>query len=616
MKKILLLVFAIMIIAFVKAQINCNTLDVYKVPGKWVWQNTALAYDDPIPTSQWKFGESIRKEMQRIMPVALDGLYATNSIAFPKGKSFWYAANSPSAYENYLMLKKYECLKGNNVLKPEAVTGCWVYFSINQIDGVKFPFPEPGSEIKYHEYESKIRVTNIEIQTDAAGNKILYSNYRPEVTLKHCYFFSARKDLPWRKLTNKELFTAYKIYHENRLTKEISKHEKIVADYEKTYNSLSAAEKQKGDYRTQQFTSGKEYLNNLKLEKAKIIPWYTVAIKQANINDTAYIKKLNSYQFLPAELEARDGNGYNAWVDNLDFFDKTKPKDQPQCIALYLVRQDDELPKKNFMDLFHSQFNLDVLAKMVGEPAKKPNGINSLNASSAEIKTETKTNQNSVSAYSYSFEKATLNQFPAGWSGMKNNTVQLYENKNWLAFTKDGYCFPQQFNKEIKDNFSLSFDVSWNKDIAYNSGLFTVSFSDIPYDNAGERYKMDDNQNQYWSFYDSYVGKFNRVMIWFDPYWNSGGTLEVYSYDKNENAAVKKRITLPEFYMAKNSHQLKLERKGNALLVFINNKKEAEIENVFIPSVKYNLYTFSRYKGNNSDNKKDVFYLNNIKTTY
>ena len=58
--------------------------------------------------------------MQRIMPVAIDGLYATNSIAFPKGKAFWYAANSPSAYENYLMLKKYECLKGYNELKPEA----------------------------------------------------------------------------------------------------------------------------------------------------------------------------------------------------------------------------------------------------------------------------------------------------------------------------------------------------------------------------------------------------------------------------------------------------------------------------------------------------------------
>ncbi len=52
---------------------------------------------------------------------------------------------------------------------------------------------------------------------------------------------------------------------------------------------------------------------------------------------------------------------------------------------------------------------------------------------------------------------------------------------------------------------------------------------------------MDDNQNQYWSFYDSYVGKFNRVMLWFNPYRNGSGTLEVYSYDKNETVSIKKK---------------------------------------------------------------------------
>jgi hypothetical protein len=341
-----------------------------------------------------------------------------------------------------------------------------------------------------------------------------------------------------------------------------------------------------------------------------------VAIKQPNINAIAYVTIVNESHFYPEKLIAPPGNGYNAWTHNLEFFDNTKSKDEPQYITMVISGSEHYLPIKNFMDLFRSQFNMDVLAKMVGEPVKKPNGINSLNASSAEIKTETKTNQNNISAYSYSFETSVLNQSPSGWSGMKNNTVQLYENKNRLAFTKDGYCYPQQFNKEIKDNFNLSFDLSWNKDIAYNSGLFTVSFSEIPYDNALERYEMEDNQNQYWSLYDSYVGKFNRVMIWFDPYWNGGGTLEVYSYDNNENIGVRKRITLPDFYMAKNSHQLKIQRKGNALVVFINNKKEAEIDNVFIPSVKYNLYTFSRYKGNNSDNKNDVFYINNIKANY
>ena len=595
-------------------QVDCNTLDINKVTGKWVWASAAPSFQDAIPASQWKFCEPLRKEMQRIMPVAIDGLYATNSIAFPKGKAFWYSSNSPAAYENYLMLKDYECLKGYNELKPEAVTGCWVYFSVNQMDGEKFPLPEQGTELTFN--QSKIRITNIEVQNDAAGNKIIYSNYRVEETLKHCYFFAAKKELPWRKLTNKELFGTYKAYQEKRLTEQIARHEKIVADYEKTYNSLSVTEKQKSDYRTQQFQTGAAYLKTLKLEKEKINLWYNSALKQTKINEVAYVKKVNSYNFLPEELEATEGNGYNVWVDNLVFFDKTKSKDEPQCIALYIRRQDSDLPKKNFMDLFYSQFNLDVLAKMVGEPVKKLNGINAINASLAEVKASSKTNQSVISSYNYSFENSSVNKFPAGWNGMKNITVQQYENKNWLALTKDGYWYPQQFNKEISNNFNLSFDIIWNKDIAYNSGLFTVSFSEIPYDNAAERYKMDENQNQYWSFYDSYVGKFNRVVLWFDPYANSGGTLTVYSYDKNETVAVNKRINLPNFYLTKNKQQIKMQRKGNALLVFINDNKEAELENVFLPSVKYNLYTFSRYKGNNSDNKNDVFYLSNINTGY
>jgi hypothetical protein len=615
--KILFLFYSITSFVYsANAQVNCNTLDVNKVPGKWVWASKISSFQDGIPADQWQICEPIRKDLQRIMPVAIDGLYATNSIAFPKNKAFWYSPSSPNNYENYLMLKKYSCLKGYNKLQPEGETGCWVYFAVNQLDGVKFPLPNNATEIKYHEYESNIRVTNIEIKTDAAGNKIIYAQWRPEEIIKHCYFFSPRKDLPWRKMTNKELFTSYKIYHQKRLAAAIPRHEKIAADYEKIYTSLTAAEKQKGDYRTQQYQTSTAYLKSLKEEREKINPWFTAALKQANVNDIAYVKKVNSYNFIPDELEAPAGDGYNVWVDNLDFFDKTKPKDAIQCIALYIRRQDEDLPKKNFMDLFFSQFNLDVLAKIVGEPAKKPNAINALNASLGETKITTKTNQSAINSYNYSFEKNAVNQFPSGWNGMKNNTVQQYESKNWLAFTKDGYCHPQQFNKEIKDNFSLSFELSWNKDIAYNSGLFTVSFSEIPYDNAAERYKMDDNQNQYWSFYDGYVGNFNRVMIWFDPYWNGGGTLEVYSYDKNETAGVKKRITLPDFYLTKNNHQLKIQRKGNALLVFINNKKEAEIDNVFIPSVKYNLYSFSRYKGKNSDNKNDVFYLDNIIANY
>ncbi len=595
-------------------KVDCNTLDINKVPGKWIWESKAPSFQDAIPASQWKFSEPIRKEMQRIMPVAIDGLYATNSIAFPKGKAFWYNPASPATYENYLMLKDYECLKGLNELKPEAVTGCWVYFSVNQLEGEKFPVPEQGTGIAFN--QSKIRVTNIEVQTDAVGNKIIYASYRPEETRKHCYFFSGRKDLPWRKMTNKELFTSYKIHHEKRVYQEILRFEKLVADDEKKYNGLSAAEKQSQNYWPEIIRKNKETLQKHKTELQKITSWYNEAMQQPNSNEIAYVTSLNESNFYPERLVATAGNGYNTWVDNLDFFDKTKPKDEPQCMALYVRRQDEDLPKKNFMYLFFSQFNLDILAKMVGEPAKKPSGINAMNASLADTKINTDGVQEDKAQISLSFEKTVDGQFPARWLGMKNAMVQSKGGSKWLAMTKDGYWYPRQYNKEIKDNFNLSFDLQWNEDIAYNSGAFTVTLGDIAYDNIGERYRLDDNQEMFWSLYNGYVGNFNRVILWFDPYWNGGGTLTVYSYDNRESLKFNKRIVLPEFYKDKNNHKLQIQRKGNGLLVIDNGKTIANLSDVFLTTARYNLYTFSRYKGEFSDNKNDVFYLSNIKTDY
>ncbi|MGB3006738.1 MAG: hypothetical protein WBC06_09525, partial [Chitinophagaceae bacterium] len=302
--------------------------------------------------------------------------------------------------------------------------------------------------------------------------------------------------------------------------------------------------------------------------------------------------------------------------DNLDFFDKTKPKDEPQCIAFYVRRQDEDLPKKNFMDLFFSQFNLDVLAKMVGEPAKKPGSITNLNSSATSIKLVTTTKQEDKGSVNFRFDNISDGQFPAGWLGMKNAFVQSNKGSKWLSITKDGYWYPRQYNKEIKDKFNLSFDLKWNDDIAYNSGSFTVTLGDIDYDNIGERYRLDDNQEMFWSLYNGYVGNFNRVILWFDPYWNGGGTLTIYSYDKRESLKFNKRMVLPDFYKDKNNHNLQIQRKGNGLVVIDNGKTIADLPDVFLTAAHYNIFTFSRYKGEFSDNKNDTFFLNNIISNY
>lgn len=609
MKKILILLFStILFDGVVLAQINCNTVDLNKFPGKWVWQKGGFG-------NQWQLCDPLRKEMQRIIPAALDGLHVTNNIAFGDVSSVPNTPSAPKYYENYFMLKKYECLKGYNIVQPEGETGCWVYVVMNSIfqGGSSF---QDALNFGYYSNEGGMYVGDFYTVKDANGNRILYVNSFAMANQKRGYFFSAIDRLPIRKVSWKELIMSYNTFTEKEIVSKLTYLREGLEKNEKELITTKYEDTKK--YLLNLISDRKKEINKLEEDKTSLQNWYKNIILHKKINELAQVTKRFLERTTIENLLNNNSTAdtYPVWVDDIDFYDLQKPKDQPQCIYFSFRRQDEDLPKKNFMDLLFSQFNMDVLCKMVGEPPKKLTSINAINASMLEAKTATKKNLEGISSYTYDFNNIPLHQFPSAWNGMKNSTVREYDNKNWLAFTKDGYCYPQQFNKEIKDNFDLSFDLYWNKDISYNSGLFTVSFSEIPYDNVAERYKMDDNQYQYWSLYDSYVGKFNRVMIWFDPYWNGSGTLELYSYDKNETVGVKKRIMLPEFYMAKNRHRLKMQRKGNSLIVYINDKKEAEWENVFIPSVKYNLFTFSRYKGNNSDSKEDVFYIKNIDVNY
>jgi len=590
------------------AQIDCKTVDINKIPGTWVWKKGGYG-------TQYQQCEPIRKEIQRIMPVALDGLHATNGIAYGDLPTIANTNAAPKTYECYLMLKKYECLKGYNVIQPEAVTGCWVYFVVNGIfqGGSSF---EDGLHFPYYKNESLLLVGNFYTEKDATGNRILYVSTFGKANQIRGYYFSAKERLPLRKITWRELISSYKTYTEKQLNHSLTYIREGLAKNEKELTTTLYEDTKK--YLTNLITDRKREIEKLENEIKSLQTWYDGIVTHQKLDEVARSAQIRLEKKEIEEIINRTDttNTYPVWIEDLSFYDLTKPKDQPQCVFFSFRRQDDDLPKKNFMDLFVSQFNMDVLCKWAGETPKLQGAINNVNASRSEAKTETKLNQQNTSSYTYDFKHTPVDQFPEDWNGIKNIKVQKYENEHWLALTQDGYWYPKQYNKEIKDQFQLSFDLSWNKEIAYNSGLFTISFSEVEYNNPSQKYRVEDEPAKFWSFYDSYVGNFNRVMIWFDPYWNSGGALEVYSYNKEEKIIASKRVLLAEFYTSKNSHQVKITRKGNTLLVFINGKMEAEIDNVFIPSARYNLYTFSRYKGKNSDNKNDVFYLNDLKVSY
>lgn len=588
-----------------QSPVDCATTDLYKIPGKWTWKKDGSA-------AQWQYMEPIRREINRIMPKPVAGLVGAGSMAFWDQNAF-YQKPSPRSFEFYFILKKYECLKGYNKLQPEGETGCWIYFLGNDIEGEKFPLENAG--IMYaEELGGYILAMNMEIRKDAAGNQLLYTSNKPGIYIPHCYYFSARKGLPRRKITNRELYTSYKTLHEKKVMENILRFEKMIVADEKTYTALTSAEKAAQPYWLVNGKKNKEILAGFRADREKIHTWFSEVQKRRNLDSLAYVKKINESLFEPETLYASAGNGFCVWAENPAFFDPSRSKDEPQCLSLYIRRQDAQKPKKEFMDLFYNLFNLDVLAKLTGEPVKKTGSVNTLTASVLEMKPTTSSAWQSLTKKIIRFDDLTSGEFPDGWQGEHNITVKNVNGINQLALDKKGYWFPRQYNQEIKDKFSLSFDLSWDKSMPYYNGLFTVSIGQVQYDNTSENYRTDLNPSSFWSLYDGYAGNYNRLVCWFDATANNGGTLHVSSYQQNESLVANKKIPLPAFGGEKNTHKVKLERKGNNLLVNIDEQQVTEVENAFIPSVRYNLYSFSRYKG--SEDAKDVYYLNNVITMY
>jgi hypothetical protein len=599
------------------AQTNCKDIDLNKVPGKWVWKydQKSNGVNNPAPAQLWNICEPITKELQRTIPQPPDGAIAHTIMTEGGTGTFFQHPKGPRYYQYYLMIKDYECIMNPGPkVQSEGETGCWIYMDVNNHKEYGMHLPG-GSDVMLDEHR-RLYLTSAWLQSDANGNLLLYTSEEKDKVMKRGFVFTEKGRIPYRKITRKELFSCYKSFHEKRLNNEIVRFEAIVIKNDQQYNGLTAAQKKEQNYWPGIIERDKKVLQGFKNDKEKVERWHASVMQQPHLNDTAYAQQIATWAFEPNKLDARPGEGNPVWVDDIDFYDRNKPINQPQYIFVWYRHQDGDLPKKNFMEKFTSTFNLDILWKMIGAAPRKPGGVNNILSSFIDAKAVTKTEQDNKGAQLFSFDNMEEGKYPTGWNGMKNAAVQSHNGSKWLMMDKDGYWFPRQYNKEIKDGFSLSFNLEWPEKIPYYSGLFTVTFSEIKYDNVGEAYVMDENQRNYWSFYDSYAGEFNRVALWFDPHWNNSGTLEVYSLDRNENRLLTKKITLPGFYKEKNRHQIKIERKGNGLLVTDNGQVVADIPGVFISTVRYNLYTFSKYKGNKQGESGDVFYLNNVSHNY
>jgi hypothetical protein len=602
LRKYCLLLVIVLPASLVEAQIS-KTVDLDKYPPQWVWQKGKSV-------NQWAMTTPIQKELQRIFQPLPDGIHATFGIAW--GDAPLMGTGTPNGYSPYLMLKKYEYNSFNKEIKREGETGCWIYFQPNTLTMSHWKLPGRVDKIHYNGGDTWLFLCNIHMETDVNSNRVLYTSSYGEENKMQGYCFSANYKIPVRKLSRKEVFTSYKLHMDKVWNEWIAKYETSLAKDEKYYNSLTAEQKKQENYWPELLQRNKKELAEFKVKKMELAQWYSRQIQLPNLDAPAVVENL----FENIDVNKLDvKEGFNVWMDDPSFFDKTKGADAPQFIFLHVRRQDEHLTKKLFVDRFSDAFNLDVLCKMVGETVKKPLSVNTMTASLTTAKTETKSQQEKEEPVSINFQKDATGSFPSSWNGMKNISVQDYNNNKWLALSKAGYWYPKQFNKTIDDGFSLSFNLEWNKDISYYSGVFAVTLAEMQYDNVLQGFKTSNNESDYYSFYDSYAANFNRIVLRFDPHFNSGGLLEIIVTDNRGISKIITKIPLPLFFTQNNKHTLQISREGNKLIVKDNRTVVAEAENVFQSAIRYNAYIFSRYRANN-EASTDMYYLNNVEVKY
>ena len=186
--------------------------------------------------------------------------------------------------------------------------------------------------------------------------------------------------MPLRKISWKELAQSYKTFTEKEISSKLSYIKEGLAKNEKELIATRYADTK--EYLTKLIEDRKNEIHKLEEDKTALQSWFSNILLNKKINETARVKQIRLQEKeISALINSNDNtNTYPVWIDDISFYSSNLPKEQPQCIYFWIRRQDNELPKKYFMDLLYNNFNMDILCKMVSEPVKNPNGINTMAA--------------------------------------------------------------------------------------------------------------------------------------------------------------------------------------------------------------------------------------------
>ncbi|NJM52489.1 MAG: hypothetical protein HC846_03285 [Blastocatellia bacterium] len=189
----------------------------------------------------------------------------------------------------------------------------------------------------------------------------------------------------------------------------------------------------------------------------------------------AHITNFNEILSEPKEIRFGDGKGVYVYIENREIFDKTLPKWQPQFMIVRFRRPDVSPAKTAFNKKVEDEFDFNVVRKMVGlKPMPQTATISNLGSTqggytSGKIENATTENSASESAdgvlFNENFDDSIIGQAPNKWT-VSNNTAIVRNNSgaNWLAMKKEGLFFPDYSTLLLPKDFTLEFDLSWNKE--------------------------------------------------------------------------------------------------------------------------------------------------------
>jgi len=621
--KQILLIFAIFLIAFILkpalGQSFCSPA------GDAEADNASLPWKFRPETKSGNWATAMKPiimEMQRVFPQPPKGLEINYGIFDAMGINN-ASPNDIQYYEGFFMIKDIVCLfyKGKNEITPESVTGNWVYFRVNDFKG--FAKNANSSDLVLASTDLPLILSgDLRIEENKNGLKSIYFFNENDEQEFSGWYFSENKAFPYRRITKFEFAQSYRQYWLKKTDEEIKRLEGVLATSQKTYARVSAekgimteAEKQKffqslreSDQKTQQ------YIDQYKAKRQDTIRFTDKILKAPDAQSEAYITNFNEIFNQPSEIRFGTVKGKFVYVANENFYNPKLPKWQPQVVIVQLRKEGDSPAKKSFVKKFEDEFDFNVIRKMVGmKPLPKPPTISTLGDTpdgntSGKLENPIIEEANGV-LFSEDFADAVNGQTPKKWT-VSNNTGIVKNNTglagNWLSMSKEGIFFPDYSVLALPKDFTLEFDVAWNKGISYYNPSFYFHLGAAPYDNTLKRYdRALVNLNSYTS------SRMERVALWIDPHWNGEQSrfgLEVF--DARGGYVTNKTDKTKMFYRDRNRVRVKFVRKGALLTLYFNDTKMME-EPVMGENIRWNFFGFGVDNAPNAE-AGDEFYVSNI----